>query len=53
MILVLVMLLSMVTPMTAFAAEEELTEKDLTAHIYNMENTETLHCLFRGRNKQS
>ena len=36
-ILVLVMLLSMA-----------ITVKDLTAHIYNMEDTETLSCLFKS-----
>ena len=47
-ILVLVMLLSMASPLTAFAAGDEITVKDLTAHIYNMEDTETLQCLFKS-----
>ena len=47
-ILVLVMLLSMAAPMTASAAGDEITVKDLTAHIYNMEDTETLQCLFKS-----
>ncbi|MBQ3329752.1 MAG: hypothetical protein IJG87_01080 [Ruminococcus sp.] len=47
-ILVLVMLLSMASPLTAFAVGDEITMKDLTAHIYNMEDTETLSCLFKS-----
>ena len=47
-ILVLVMLLSMASPLTAFAAGDGITVKDLTAHIYNMEDTETLSCLFKS-----
>ena len=47
-ILVLVMLLSVAAPMTAYAAGDEITVKDLTAHIYNMEDTETLSCLFKS-----
>ena len=46
--LVLVMLLSMAAPMTAPAAGDGITEKDLTAHIYNMEDTETMKCLFKS-----
>ena len=46
--LVLVMLLSMAAPMTASAAGDEITVKDLTAHIYNMEDTETMQCLFKS-----
>ncbi len=45
--LVLVMLLSMAAPMTASATGDEITVKDLTAHIYNMEDTETMQCLFK------
>ena len=47
-ILVLVMLLSMAAPMTASAAGDEITEKELTAHIYSMEDTETMKCLFKS-----
>ena len=47
-ILVLVMLLSMAAPMTASAVGDEITVKDLTAHIYNMEDTETMQCLFKS-----
>ncbi len=47
-ILVLVMLLSVAAPMTAYAAGDEITVKDLTAHIYNMEDTETMQCLFKS-----
>lgn len=47
-ILVLVMLLSVAAPMTASAAGDEITVKDLTAHIYNMEDTETIQCLFKS-----
>ncbi|MBQ3416861.1 MAG: hypothetical protein IJH32_03410 [Ruminococcus sp.] len=47
-ILVLVMLLSVAAPMTAYAAGDEITVKDLTAHIYNMEDTETTQCLFKS-----
>ena len=47
-ILVLVMLLSMAAPMTAFAAGDEIIVKNLTAHIYNMEDTETMQCLFKS-----
>ena len=39
-ILVLVMLLSMAAPMTASAAGDGITEKNLTANIYSMEDTE-------------
>ncbi|WP_316632217.1 dockerin type I domain-containing protein, partial [uncultured Ruminococcus sp.] len=46
--LVLVMLLSVAAPMTASAAGDEITVKDLTAHIYNMEDTETMQCLFKS-----
>ena len=47
-ILVLVMLLSMASPLTAFAAGDGITVKDLTAHVYTMEDTETLSCLFKS-----
>lgn len=47
-ILVLVMLLSTAAPMTASAAGDEITVKDLTAHIYNMDDTETIQCLFKS-----
>ena len=47
-ILVLVMLLSMAAPMTASAAGDEITEKDLSAHIYSMDNTDTIQCLFKS-----
>ena len=47
-ILVLVMLLSVAAPMTAFAAGDEITVKDLTAHIYSMDDTETMQCLFKS-----
>ena len=47
-ILVLVMLLSMAAPLTAFAAGDEITAKDLTAHIYSMDKTETIQCLFKS-----
>ena len=47
-ILVLVMLLSVAAPMTAYAAGDGITVKDLTAHIYNMEDTETMQCLFKS-----
>ena len=47
-ILVIVMLLSMAAPMTAFAAGDEITSKNLTAHIYSMDNTETIQCLFKS-----
>ena len=47
-ILVLVMLLSMASPLTAFAAGDGITVKDLTAHIYNMDDTETMQCLFKS-----
>ena len=47
-ILVLVMLLSVAAPMTAYAAGDEITVKDITAHIYNMEDTETMQCLFKS-----
>lgn len=46
--LALVMLLSTAAPMTASAAGDEITVKDLTAHIYNMEDTETMQCLFKS-----
>ncbi|MBQ2212035.1 MAG: hypothetical protein II410_03995, partial [Ruminococcus sp.] len=46
--LVLVMLLSVAAPMTASATGDGITAKDLTAHIYNMEDTETLQCLFKS-----
>ncbi|MEE3404410.1 MAG: hypothetical protein VZR73_10040, partial [Acutalibacteraceae bacterium] len=41
-----VLLLSMTTPVTAFAAEEAIVRKDITAYLYSMENTETLSCVF-------
>ncbi|MBQ9413748.1 MAG: hypothetical protein IJU16_01315, partial [Clostridia bacterium] len=47
-ILVLGMLLSMASPLTAFATGDEITAKDLTAHIYSMDNTETIQCLFKS-----
>ena len=46
--LALVMLLSVAAPMTASAAGDGITAKDLTAHIYNMEDTETMQCLFKS-----
>ena len=46
--LVLVMLLSVAAPMTASATGDGITAKDLTAHIYNMEDTETMQCLFKS-----
>ena len=46
--LALVMLLSTAAPMTASAAGDGITVKDLTAHIYNMDDTETLSCLFKS-----
>ena len=47
-ILVLVMLLSVAAPLTVSAAGDEITAKDLTAHIYSMEDTETMQCLFKS-----
>ena len=35
-------------PMTASAAEDEISTKDTTAHIYSMDKTETLKCVFKS-----
>lgn len=37
-----------VSGFTAGAAAEEISVKDLTAHIYSMENTKTMSCLFKS-----
>ena len=42
------MLLSMSVPLTVNAAEDEIIAKDLTAHIYSMDKTETVQCLFKS-----
>lgn len=41
-------LLSMAAPMTVLAVDEEVTQKDVTAYLYSMENTEMLKCLFKS-----
>ena len=38
----------MAAPVTAFATEEEITKKDITAYLYGMEDSETLQCLFKS-----
>ncbi len=48
MVLALLILISAALPMTASAAEDEISAKDTTAYIFNMENTETLKCVFKS-----
>lgn len=43
-----VLLLSMAVPMTAFAAEEEIIQKDVTAYLYSSDNAETFSCVFKS-----
>lgn len=47
-VLALLILISAALPMTASAAEDEISTKDTTAYIFNMENTETLKCVFKS-----
>ena len=47
-VLALLILISAALPMTASAAEDEISTKDTTAHIYNMDKTETLKCVFKS-----
>lgn len=42
------MLLSMPVPVTVFAAEDEIMQKDVTAYLYSMKSTETLSCVFKN-----
>ena len=42
------LLLSVAVPMTAFAAEEEIVQKNVTAYLYSSEKTDTLNCLFKS-----
>ena len=43
-----VLLLSMAVPVTAFAAEEGIIQKDVTAYLYSSENAETFSCVFKS-----
>lgn len=47
-VLALLILISSALPLTASAAEDEISTKDTTAHIYNMDKTETLKCVFKS-----
>ncbi len=42
------LLLSMAAPVTAFAVGDEVTQKDVTAYLYSMEDSETLQCIFKS-----
>lgn len=47
-VLALLILISSALPLTASAAEDEISAKDTTAHIYSMDKTETLKCVFKS-----
>ncbi len=47
-VLALLILISAALPMTASAAEDEISVKDTTAYIYSMDKTETLKCVFKS-----
>jgi hypothetical protein len=47
-VLALLILISAALPLTASAAEDEISAKDTTAHIYSMDKTETLKCVFKS-----
>lgn len=47
-VLALLILISSALPLTAYAAEDEISAKDTKAYIYNMDKTETLKCVFKS-----
>ena len=47
-VLALLILISAALPLTASAAEDEISTKDTTAYIYSMDKTETLKCVFKS-----
>ena len=47
-VLALLILISAALPLTAYAVEDEISTKDTTAHIYSMDKTETLKCVFKS-----
>ncbi len=48
LVLAFLILISAALPMTASAVEDEISAKDTTAHIYSMDKTETLKCVFKS-----
>ncbi|MBQ5397900.1 MAG: hypothetical protein IIU14_00505, partial [Ruminococcus sp.] len=47
-VLALLILISAALPLTVSAAEDEISTKDTTAHIFSMDKTETLKCVFKS-----
>ena len=47
-VLALLILIGTVFPLTASAIEDEISVKDTTAYIYNMDKTKTLKCVFKS-----
>lgn len=47
-VLALLILISTALPLGASAVGDEISVKDTTAHIYNMDKTETLKCVFKS-----
>ena len=47
-VLALLILISSALPLTAYAAEDEISAKDTKAYIYSMDKTETLKCVFKS-----